>query len=94
MFDLTSFQRDILFVVAGMDKPKGLAIKAELEENYGKDVNHGRLYPNLDTLVKAGLLEKGQKDRRTNEYRLSSKGKHEIKERSEWESSQAAEVLA
>jgi len=94
MFDMTGFQRDIMFVVAGMNDPKGLAIKKQLEEAYGKDVNHGRLYPNLDELVKAGLLEKGEKDRRTNEYRLTESGEEAIRDRTDWQSSRASEVLA
>ncbi|ELZ20434.1 PadR family transcriptional regulator [Natrinema limicola JCM 13563] len=34
----------------------GLAIKRELEDYYGTEVNHGRLYPNLDELVDLGLV--------------------------------------
>ncbi|ELY56529.1 transcriptional regulator, padr family protein [Natronococcus amylolyticus DSM 10524] len=68
MYDLTAFQRDLLYVVAGLDEPHGLAIKEELEEYYEKEVHHGRLYPNLDTIVEKGLIDKGQLDRRTNVY--------------------------
>jgi hypothetical protein len=32
MFDLTGFQRDCLYAVAGLVEPHGLAIKTELEE--------------------------------------------------------------
>ncbi|USZ78744.1 PadR family transcriptional regulator (plasmid) [Halorussus vallis] len=53
----------------------GLGIKADLEEYYDEEVNHGRLYPNLDALVDAGLLEKSQLDRRTNEYALTADAK-------------------
>ncbi len=70
MYDLTGFQRDLLFVIAGEDEPHGLAIKEELEEYYEKEIHHGRLYPNLDTLVDKGLVEKGRRDRRTNFTRL------------------------
>jgi DNA-binding PadR family transcriptional regulator len=85
MIDLTGFQRDLLFVVAGLDGPNGLTVKDELEGYYGKQVRHGRLYPNLDTLVEKGLLEKGQKDRRTNEYRLRDRGRNELEERLDWQ---------
>ena len=61
MYDLTGFQRDLLYVIASLQEPHDLAIKQELEEYYQKEIHHGRLYPNLDTLV-----EKGEKDRRTN----------------------------
>ena len=85
MYDLTGFQRDLLYVIAGLDKPHGLAIKEELEDYYGKEIHHGRLYPNLDTLVTKGLVEKGQLDNRTNSYTLSHRGQREIEARREWE---------
>ncbi len=56
-YDLTGFQRDLLYVVLGKDKPHGLALKDELEQYYDSEIHHGRLYPNLDTLVEKGLLE-------------------------------------
>jgi PadR family transcriptional regulator PadR len=85
MHDLTGFQRDVLYVLAGSDNPHGLAIKAELEEYYGTEIHHGRLYPNLDTLVEKGLVEKGELDKRTNEYSLTDRGRREISARREWE---------
>ena len=69
MYDLTEFQRDLLYAIAGQDEPHGLAIKEELEVYYETEIHHGRLYPNLDTLVEKGLLEKGELDKRTNCYR-------------------------
>jgi len=85
MYDLTGFQRDLLIVTAGIEEPHGLAIKEELEEYYEKEIHHGRLYPNLDTIVDKGLVEKGEKDRRTNVYKLTRRGKREIEARHEWE---------
>ena len=85
MHDLTGFQRDLLYVITGRDDPHGLAIKEELEDYYEKEIHHGRLYPNLDTLVEKGLVEKGQRDRRTNFYTLTRRGSREIDARSEWE---------
>jgi DNA-binding PadR family transcriptional regulator len=85
MHDLTGFQRDLLFAIAGLDDPHGLAIKEELEDYYEKEIHHGRLYPNLDTLVDKGLIEKGELDRRTNYYTLTSRGDRELESRREWE---------
>ena len=85
MHDLTGFQRDLLYVIAGEDEPHGLAIKEELENYYEKEIHHGRLYPNLDTLVEKGLVEKGQRDRRTNFYVLTDRGTREIQARRDWE---------
>ena len=82
--DLTAFQQNILVILA--EEPRyGLAIKRELESYYGTEVNHGRLYPNLDTLVEKGLVEKGQRDRRTNYYTLTRRGSREIDARTDWE---------
>jgi DNA-binding PadR family transcriptional regulator len=70
MFDLTGFQRDLLYVVASDDGQHGLAIKDRMETYYEAEINHARLYPNLDTLAEKGLIEKSQRDERTNEYDL------------------------
>jgi PadR family transcriptional regulator PadR len=86
MHDLTGFQRDLLVVIAGLDDPHGLAIKDEIGEYYENEINHGRLYPNLDTLAEKGLVEKGQKDRRTNVYHLTQRGRRELDARREWDS--------
>ena len=85
MYDLTGFQRDLLYVIAGLDEPHGLAIKEELEDYYETEVNHGRLYPNLDTVVEKGMVEKGQRDRRTNFYTLTRRGRRELSARQDWE---------
>jgi PadR family transcriptional regulator PadR len=85
MYDLTGFQRDTLYAIAGQDEPHGLAIKDELEDYYENEIHHGRLYPNLDTLVEKGLVEKGQIDRRTNYYKITQRGSREIEARREWE---------
>ena len=85
MNDLTGFQRDLLYVLAGLETPHGLALKDELETYYENEVHHGRLYPNLDTLVNKGLVSKGARDDRTNEYTLTRRGRREIDARREWE---------
>lgn len=60
--------------VLGEEPMYGLAIKRELESYYGSEVNHGRLYPNLDDLVERGLVTKSQLDKRTNQYELTDEG--------------------
>jgi len=85
MHDLTAFQRDVLYVLAGLDEAYGLAVKEELETYYEGEVNHGRLYPNLDDLVDCGFVEKGQIDRRTNSYSLTDAGRDALETRREWE---------
>ena len=83
--NLTAFQRDLLYVIADVGPTKGLAIKEELEPYYNTEINHGRLYPNLDELVERGLVEKGEVDRRTNSYELTERGKQVLESRREWE---------
>ncbi len=85
MYDLTGFQRDLMYVISGLQSPKGLAIKEELEKVYADEIHHGRLYPNLNTLVEKGLVDKGELDRRTNSYKLTRRGKRELKARRDWE---------
>ena len=81
--DLTAFQQTILVVLA--ESPRyGLAIKRELEAFYDEEVNHGRLYPNLDDLVGEGLVEKSELDKRTNEYALTDEGLAAVEDLLSW----------
>jgi len=91
MHDMTGFQRDLLYVISGLEEPHGLAIKDELEDYYEQEIHHGRLYPNLDSVVDKGMVEKSEKDRRTNEYILTERGQREIEARREWEQQYLAE---
>lgn len=85
MFDLTGFQRDLLrFIDSFNGKPKGTRLKKLLEQYYDQEINHGRLYPNLDDLENKGLIQKGEKDDRTNEYSMTTRGERVINERDEW----------
>jgi DNA-binding PadR family transcriptional regulator len=81
--DLTAFQQNILTILS--EEPMyGLAIKRELESYYGSEVNHGRLYPNLDDLVADGLVEKSELDKRTNQYELTETGHDAVLGQLEW----------
>ena len=81
--ELTAFQQNIL-VILSEEAMYGLAIKRDLESYYGSDVNHGRLYPNLDSLVEMGLVEKSELDKRTNQYELTEKGRSAVVDRLRW----------
>ncbi|WP_226008225.1 PadR family transcriptional regulator [Natrinema salinisoli] len=94
MYDLTGFQRDLLYTIAGQDEPHGLAIKDELEDYYEKEIHHGRLYPNLDEVVDKGLVEKGERDQRTNYYTVTARGRRELEARREWEDQYVGELLS
>jgi DNA-binding PadR family transcriptional regulator len=85
MHELSAFQRDLLFVVAGLDGPNGREIGSEVAEYYGEEIQDARLYPGLDTLADKGLVEKREADGRTNSYRLSRRGRRELEARLAWE---------
>jgi len=87
--ELTAFQQNILVILA--EEPMyGLAVKRALEEYYGTEVNHGRLYPNLDDLVEMELVEKSELDKRTNQYELTDRGLDVVVERVGWIASKFA----
>lgn len=71
--DLSLFQRVILLVLAE-DARYGLAIKEALGDYYGEEINHGRIYMNLDTLAEMGYVTKGKLDKRTNLYSITDEG--------------------
>ena len=83
-FELTGFQRDLLYVIAGSDQPSGQRVQQKLKSHID-NVNHGRLYPNLDELVERGLVEKGAQDKRTNYYEVTPSGERLLAQRREWE---------
>lgn len=92
LHDLTAFQRDILVAIRDLGQPKGLAVKAQIEAVYEVDeINHGRLYPNLDQLVEKGLVSKSERDQRTNEYALTDRGRRELETDHEWRCNGGAE---
>lgn len=76
--ELHGFARDVLVAAAEVgdtaETPYGLAIKRNLESKYGHEINHGRLYPNLNDLVEAGFVEKSKVDDRTNAYAVTGEG--------------------
>ena len=85
MKDLSAFQRDLLYVINKLERPSGQEVKDELETYYEEQVNHGRLYSNLDTLVEKAYLEKGEINRRTNYYEVTERAITALDERQQWE---------
>ncbi|MFP4174196.1 MAG: PadR family transcriptional regulator [Halobacteriales archaeon] len=83
MQDLTEFQKNILNVLVG-NPMCGVEVKRELDEYYDDEINHGRLYPNLDKLADRGYVEKRALDERKNEYVLTDGARHEIRDEIAW----------
>lgn len=81
--DLTRFKYDLLTVIASdpEDGLYGLEIKDRIEDEYGKEIHHGRLYPNLDDLASKGLIRKSERDKRTNGYHLTERGRRTLEDR-------------
>ena len=84
---LSGFQQEALLAVLELDRVEdelcyGLAIKEKLSDWYGEEINHGRMYPNLDDLVEQGLLDKSEVDKRTNQYELTKEAQRIIEARS------------
>ena len=92
MHELSSFQRDLLYCVAALNGPSGLEIGRELAEYSLTEVNHGRLYPNLNDLIDMGLLSKEEKDGRTNLYGLTPLAIELLEERHQWEADKLREA--
>lgn len=84
--ELTAIQRDLLFVVYGMDDPSGQAIKGELEATQDRSVLAGHVYSNLDDLADTGFVDKRIGGGRTNEYGLTEAGRERLHDRVQWES--------
>lgn len=80
---LSEFQYSILYMLAS-EPTYGLGIKRRLQSYYGQDINHGKIYPNLDCLTEWGLVRKGKIDDRTNEYALTRKGRRLAVDRINW----------
>lgn len=86
LVDRTAFERDMLYAIRSLEQdepPKGLTIKDRLETEYGEEINHSRLYQNLNGLVEDDLLSKGQKDDRTNEYATTETGRKLLEARAD-----------
>ena len=83
MVELTAFQYTLLSAADDLVEPSGQDIRRHVNSSpfHGSDMNHGRLYPNLDTVVDAGLVEKGEHDRRTNYYEITDEGKAALETR-------------
>jgi len=91
--ELTSFQRDILWVLGGLEHANGTDVKEALEQYQQPPIHNGRLYPNLDELTARGLITKGVQSQRSNEYGLTDEGWEALHTRRGWENQYAGREL-
>ena len=83
----TGFERDLLFTVARLEgtNPAGVAIGDELEDHYCEEINQGRLYQNLRSLVDEGCVRTLPLDGRTKAYRLADRVRERLVAHHDWE---------
>ena len=83
MVELTAFQYTLLQAANELVEPSGQDIRRHVDAGpfHPSPMNHGRLYPNLETIVRAGLVEKGEHDARTNYYKITDDGKDALETR-------------
>ena len=86
MVELTAFQYTLLQAANELVEPSGQDIRRYINSSpfHGSDMNHGRLYPNLETIVEAGLVEKGEQDDRSNLYTITDEGKAALETRASY----------
>lgn len=84
IFELTGFQRDLLFVVSALEEPSGQEIRAELERTQDRNVQPGQLYRNLDQLVDRSLIRKRDTAGRANHYTITEKGETVVSDLHDW----------
>ncbi len=80
--ELASFQRDIIIVLGNMNKiVSANEISKNLAEMYDTDKIHsGRLYPNLNTVISEGFVERQLHDKRIEMYKITPKGMKALKQ--------------
>ena len=82
--NLTASQRDLLRALAKTDEQSGLSLKTDLSTYYGEEINHSRLYQNLDEVVAHGFVNKRRRDGRTNGYSLTDAARTALAKRDAW----------
>jgi hypothetical protein len=84
---LIGFERDLLFTVARLEgsNPHGVAVREELEAHYDEEINQGRLYQNLRSLVDADRVHTLPLDGRTKVYRLTDRTREELAAHLDWQ---------
>jgi len=85
MYDLTGFQRDLLYVIVGGDEPNGLEVREEIDEYYEREIDRAHVYYNRDVLLESGYIEYSERVGRGKRLRITNKGQRSIVERRHWE---------
>ncbi|MFB6221547.1 MAG: PadR family transcriptional regulator [Halolamina sp.] len=84
---LTGFKRSLLFELSKLwgEQPCGQDLKERMNSEFDSEIKHGRLYQNLSELVDEGYVKKLPLDGRTNVYRLTDEGYHQLQAHHKWQ---------
>lgn len=73
--DLNATQRDVLTAIKHLGgSPHGAAIKEFLDTRRDGGFPEGVLYPSLNAMIAKGILEKQDRDGRSNDYFFTAEG--------------------
>jgi DNA-binding PadR family transcriptional regulator len=80
--ELSGFRRDILLILAWSEPTNGRGLLDDLSTLRDEEIGDARLYPNLNALVDAGLVEKRENyhDDRSHEFRLADAGRYALRD--------------
>jgi DNA-binding PadR family transcriptional regulator len=80
--ELSGFRRDILLILARSEPTNGRGLLDDLSTLRDEEIGDARLYPNLNALVDAGLVEKRENyhDDRSHEFRLAHAGRYALRD--------------
>lgn len=80
--ELSGFRRDILLILARSEPTNGRGLLDDLSTLRDEEIGDARLYPNLNALVDAGLVEKRENyhDDRSHEFRLADAGRYALRD--------------
>ena len=92
--DYTAFQRDLLWALSHDDTHNRRLLKAELDDYYGEDLDHGPLTQSLNALVECDFVAKRARDERTTEYRLTEHGCRALSARQAWQAGHRSDTTA
>ena len=94
MLNLPHIERDALYIIAGLEEATGVRIHQHLNRYYEQDRSEPRVYNSLDNLVSKELVEKSQKNRRTNLYSITQSGIQALEDHRNWQNQQLPDELS
>ena len=94
MLNLPHIERDALYIIAGLEEATGDRIHQHLNRYYEQDRAESRVYNSLDNLASKELVEKSQKNRRTNLSSITRSGIQALEDHRHWKNQQLPDELS